>query len=402
MQASWAWMATNWSGVVIGDRFEIRDRLGDGGMGTVYRAWQRSVQREVAIKVIAPSGYPRAEAMHRFEREAQIASQLSHPAFVTVLDHGESPNGQRFIVMELVRGRDLSRVLKQEGPLSVERVIRIGVQICDALQTAHAFGVIHRDLKLENVMILDHPPGRDLVKVLDFGLAKHLDDDRGLTARGLVVGTPHYISPEASVTGVSRPACDVYALGVILAELAIGQWLWTGGDLMKLLERKRRPAEIIKKLPLALRSALGAMIDPRPEHRPSAARAREQLLSAAKPDPVDDVLAALNRDDAECTTVMRRPAGNLSQRAALAASSLPPAPSGPAEAAPAVPAATVATSFSLPVMDGDDEDEAPDELAIGTGSRPATRSSSWTWTLVWLLTAAMLSALMAIWDYRFN
>src|SRR5687768_6944386 len=132
-------MAADWSGVVIADRFEIRDRLGDGGMGTVYRAWQRSVQRDVAIKVIAASGYPKTEATHRFEREARIASQLSHPAFVTVLDHGQAPNGQLFIVMELIRGRDLNRIVRQEGALSVERVVRIGVQLCDALETAHAY-----------------------------------------------------------------------------------------------------------------------------------------------------------------------------------------------------------------------------------------------------------------------
>src|SRR5262245_12133964 len=110
--------AHDWTGVVIADRFEIRGRLGDGGMGTVYRAWQRSVKRDVAIKVIAPSAMIDADAVKRFEREAHIASQLSHPGFVTVLDHGQSTNGQLFIAMELVRGRDLNRVLREDGALS--------------------------------------------------------------------------------------------------------------------------------------------------------------------------------------------------------------------------------------------------------------------------------------------
>jgi eukaryotic-like serine/threonine-protein kinase len=364
------------TGAVIADRFEIRGRLGDGGMGMVYRAWQRSVQREVAIKVIAPNVGGMTEAIQRFEREAQIASQLSHPGFVTVLDHGQSPDGRLFIAMELVRGRALHRVLKQEGALAVERVVRIGVQICDALETAHAYGVVHRDLKLENVMVLDHPPGRDLIKVLDFGLAKLTDDSHHLTARGLVVGTPHYISPEASVSGHTTPACDIYALGVILGELATGAWLWTGDSLTKLLAAKRQPSVVIQRLPPQLQRAIGAMLHPDPKRRATAAQARALLADGVRTDAVDEVLHSLRSEaDPEKTTVVRK----STQPGARATPRQNMRPPSTIEDEPALPPTVFTT-------------EAP------TLDRPLPFGSSrnWMWRVGLMLIAAVASALVIV------
>src|SRR5262249_52062054 len=150
-------------GQVVDGRYEIRAKLGQGGMGTVYRAWQASVEREVAIKVIH-AGFSRdSVAVHRFEREARLASKLSQPNTVSVIDFGRTPDNRLFLAMELIRGRTLHQVLAEVGAFSPERVARIGVQICDALEAAHALGIVHRDLKLENVIVLDDPPGRDLI-----------------------------------------------------------------------------------------------------------------------------------------------------------------------------------------------------------------------------------------------
>jgi eukaryotic-like serine/threonine-protein kinase len=165
--------------------------------------------------------------VRRFLREARLASQLSQPNTVSVFDFGQADDGRLFIAMELIRGRTLYEVLQAEGKFSVERTKRIGVQICDALEAAHKLGIVHRDMKLENVIVLDDPPGRDLLKVLDFGLAKNIRDPGSrATESGIVVGTPRYMSPEAAMSGTSLPAGDIYALGVILGELVTGKPLW--------------------------------------------------------------------------------------------------------------------------------------------------------------------------------
>ncbi len=273
-------------GTVICDRFEIRDRLGQGGMGTVYRAWQRSVRREVAIKLIEPSYGKDPMAVQRFEREAQLASQLSQPNTVSVIDFGQAENGRLFIAMELIRGRSLGTVLNTEGAFSIERAVRIGSQICDALEAAHELGIVHRDLKLDNVSVLDHPPGRDLVKVLDFGLAKQFGDRKKGTAVGIVVGTPRYMAPETAIEGITQPAGDVYALGVILAELVLGRALWEGNQLAELVSQKQHPAAAIVTVPLPLRAVIAAMIAPDATQRPTAAEARAQLLALVDLAPI--------------------------------------------------------------------------------------------------------------------
>jgi len=228
-------------GQVIDGRFEIRAKLGQGGMGAVYRAHQKSVDREVAIKLIHRAFSSDPMAAHRFEREARLASKLSQPNTVSVLDFGTTPDGRLFLAMELIRGRTLHKILVANGPFSIEKVVRVGTQICDALEAAHGLGIVHRDLKLENVIVLDEPPGRDLVKVLDFGLAKYEGDVRG-TAAGIAVGTPRYMAPETSTTGVAVAASDLYAVGVIIAELACGHSPWQGNSVGELLSYKLAPA----------------------------------------------------------------------------------------------------------------------------------------------------------------
>jgi serine/threonine-protein kinase len=280
-------------GTVIDQRFEVRDKLGQGGMGTVYRAWQRSVGREVAIKLMDRSFSRDPMGVRRFLREARLASQLSQPNTVSVFDFGQADDGRLFIAMELIKGKTLYQLIQDEGAFSIERTRRIGLQICDALEAAHTLGIIHRDLKLENVIVLDHQPGRDLLKVLDFGLAKSMKDPGSrATESGIVVGTPRYMSPEAAMNGVSSPAGDIYSLGVILGELVTGKPLWEGDNLPQLLGQKMEIGSTIVRIPGPLRTTLKAMLDPEPERRPTAAQARAMLVDVEAANAADTVFEA--------------------------------------------------------------------------------------------------------------
>ncbi len=276
----------NTVGTVIDDRFEVRAKIGQGGMGTVYRAWQKSIGREVAIKLMDRSYSRDTMAVRRFFREARLASQLSQPNSVSVFDFGQAADGRLFIAMELIRGRTLHEVVQTEGAFSIERCVRIGTQICDALEAAHTLGIVHRDLKLENVIVLDHPPGRNLIKVLDFGLAKNIRDPGSrATESGIVVGTPRYMSPEAATLGTTGPAGDLYSLGVILGELSVGKPMWSGDTLTELIAQKMDPRAAVARAPAALRPLLARLLDPDPDHRPTAEQARSLLTTAGTAEP---------------------------------------------------------------------------------------------------------------------
>jgi len=295
-------------GTVIDERFEVRAKLGQGGMGTVYRAWQKSVGREVAIKLMDRSYSRDAMAVRRFLREARLASQLSQPNTVSVFDFGQAADGRLFIAMELIRGRTLHEVVKVDGAFSIERCARIGTQICDALEAAHGAGIIHRDLKLENVIVLDEPPGRDLLKVLDFGLAKNIRDPGSrATESGIVVGTPRYMSPEAATTGTTGPEGDVYSLGVILGELSSGRPLWSGDTLTELIAQKMSPASAVARTPAPLRPLLERLLDPDPEHRPTAPQVRASLQALGQGDPNAGDTVLDPEPNAGATTNLRSP-----------------------------------------------------------------------------------------------
>jgi eukaryotic-like serine/threonine-protein kinase len=213
-------------GRVINDRYRIINTIARGGMGKVYRAEQQPLGRLVALKVLNPSytGEHDPEFHKRFFLEASIASKLTHPNTVTIFDYGKTDDDIYYIAMELLEGRTLHRVLREEGPLPSERVMHIGRQICRSLREAHGLGVIHRDLKPANVYLVQHGDERDVVKVLDFGLVKNLEDKgEELTQTGLFMGSPKYMSPEQIRGERCDARVDVYGLGVILYEMLTGK-----------------------------------------------------------------------------------------------------------------------------------------------------------------------------------
>ncbi len=268
----------------IDGRFVIRERLGQGGMGVVYRAWQASVGREVAIKVIRPRPGHDATTTKRFLREAKLASQLSQPSTVSVIDFGQGDDNILYLVMELIRGRTLADVLRDHGRMSPERVVRIGTQICDALEAAHRLGIIHRDLKPANVMILDDPPGRDLIKVLDFGLAKVINSDEStVTQSGRLVGTPSHLPPEVAMGSAASPKSDLYAVGVMLFEMLDGRQPFTADNvnMMVALHAYQPAPELGPHVPAAMAQLVARTLAKNPDARPSSAASLRALLDAA-------------------------------------------------------------------------------------------------------------------------
>ncbi len=230
-------------GSVVAGRYEVRELLGKGGMGCVYRAKQAGLDREIALKVLHAHTASKPGMKRRFKREARAASMLQHPHSVVVHDFGEW-EGQLFIAMEMLNGVPLSDVLLS-GPLPSERIVDILVQLLDALEIAHNQGLLHRDLKPENVLILDDPRAgvepdkehRDYVKVVDFGLACVMEPetDMSLTDDGNVAGTPAYMSPEQAKASELDGRSDLYSVGIMMYEMLCGERPFAGASPLAVL-----------------------------------------------------------------------------------------------------------------------------------------------------------------------
>ena len=209
-------------GQVLLGQFEVQEAIGEGGMGRVYRAHQRGFDRLVAIKILHEELVANEEIVKRFNREAKIVSHLDHPCIIHVYLFGELPDGNLFLAMEYVDGTCLSALLKT-GPLPLPLSVHISAQILSALTEAHRKGVVHRDLKPDNIMLMDRPDEPASVKVLDFGIAKFLGARTVLTQQGLVFGSARYISPEAAAGEPVDERADLYAVGVILYQMLAGR-----------------------------------------------------------------------------------------------------------------------------------------------------------------------------------
>lgn len=213
-------------GSTLADKFEVIDLLGEGAMGRIYRARQISLDKIIAIKVLHRHLAADPKVVKRFHREARAASRLSHANALQVIDFGEAADGTLYIAMEYLQGLDLQKLIKRDFPFTPNRIGHLLGQILDALEEAHLAGVVHRDLKPDNVLVLDSREMGERVKVCDFGIAKIAESDDGmsaLTMSGFVCGTPEYMAPEQARGEELDARADLYSAGVILYQLLTGE-----------------------------------------------------------------------------------------------------------------------------------------------------------------------------------
>ncbi len=267
-------------GQILAGKYRIDERLSGGGMGTVYRGTHVLMDKTVAVKVLLPALAADEKIVARFSREARAASKISHPHALSVTDFGESENGVVFLVMEYLSGLTLKQLIRQEGPMPLPRTVEILRQVGGALDAAHAEGVVHRDLKSDNIMLLSSS-GTDYAKVLDFGIAKIKEPEGtynpGLTAPDLVIGTPQYMSPEQCSQSPDIDArSDIYSLGVILYEMLVGHVPFTGGS----------PTEIMLK---HLQHPAPSVLDERDDLPPAIGRVISRALEKGPKDRYQSV-----------------------------------------------------------------------------------------------------------------
>ena len=227
---------------VIAGNFRVQRLLGSGAMGNVYQAEQLSLGKAVAIKVLHPHLMSDEKLVRRFQREAKSASRLNHPNSIQIIDSGQDAAGVLYIAMELLTGRDLAEVIRDEFPLPIVRIVRIMSQVLSALDEAHAQGVIHRDLKPSNIMLIERRGEPDFVKVCDYGIAKAqleegADEAQMLTIQGLVCGTPEYMSPEQARGEPLDGRADLYSASVILYHMVTGDIPFRAGTPIGIVSR---------------------------------------------------------------------------------------------------------------------------------------------------------------------
>jgi serine/threonine-protein kinase len=272
----------------LADRYLLDERIAVGGMGAVWAATDERLGRTVAIKLLKEDLSEDPRFIERFRREARAAGALSHPSVARVFDYGEDA-GRHYIVMELAQGRDLARLLREEGALAPERAAEIGAQIADALAHAHSAGLVHRDVKPANVIVDDN----DRVKVTDFGIARAAGDST-LTATGSVLGTAHYISPEQASGTHIGPASDIYSFGIVLYEMLTGALPFTGDSALGVAMRHVNddvpaPSALNPNIPSAFDTIVATATQKDPRARfPDAASLAAALRSTTLP-PTDEL-----------------------------------------------------------------------------------------------------------------
>ena len=278
-------------GTVVGERYRIVSRIGVGGMGAVYRAEHTMMRRDLAIKVLLPELGGKEEFARRFEREAESASRLTHPNIITVTDFGRTAEGSLFLVMEFLAGQSLSDAIAA-GPMPLARALGITRQILRGLEHAHAAGIVHRDLKPENIMLVERDGQTDVVKILDFGIAKVTQPQSGgeaLTQAGVIFGTPEYLSPEQALGEAVDARADIYAAGVILYEMMAGRRPFESEDKVKIISMhlahappRIRDVSPSVDVPLPLEQAVMQSLEKSREHRFATATAFLQALDDAE------------------------------------------------------------------------------------------------------------------------
>src|SRR3984893_18297099 len=263
-------------GAVLGRRYEILELLGEGGMGSVYRALDREVNRMVALKVIRPELTGNVAILDRFKQELVLSHQVTHRNVIRIYDLGDA-DGMKFITMEFVEGEDLRTLIQQKKRFSPEEAVEITQQICRALEATHGVGVIHRDLKPQNIM--RDKSGR--VLLMDFGLARTVEGD-GMTQTGALVGTMEYMSPEQALGKNLDQRSDLFTLGLILYELLTGKMPFTAGSaLASLIKRTQERAAPVHDLDGSIPGALSAIVSKCLERDPDLRyQSAKELLDA--------------------------------------------------------------------------------------------------------------------------
>ncbi|HET6581799.1 MAG TPA: serine/threonine-protein kinase, partial [Nannocystaceae bacterium] len=324
-------------------RYRIDELLGSGGMGAVFKGHHIGLERDVAIKVLHPSLGRDHEISARFDREARSASRLDHPNCVSVTDYGSTEDEMKFMVMQLLEGNELGRMLGQ--PLPALRAIELVLQIVRALEHAHAQGVVHRDIKPENVFITRDHAGREVLKLVDFGIAKIMSADGGkrMTKVGLVFGTPAYMSPEQAAGIEADERADLYSVGILLYEMLAGKAPFDSPDPVALVRMQitadppRLPAEVPPVLAACVERLLAKN---RVERFQSAAEVREVL---------EGVQAMLRGDPTPSVELFPRPSEPVSLMPSTSSSQIADPTAGTGEASAAARTVAAGDSASAPI-----------------------------------------------------
>jgi len=331
-------------GEILGQHYIIDSELGRGGFGVVFRARHTDIDRLVALKVLlATYGKKDPTAVERFRREATIAASLSYPNTVRVFDYGETREGVFYLVMEFVQGRDLTHAIAREGRIGLHRAVHICRQILRAMMEAHSRGIVHRDIKPDNVMLVPLGYDPDFVKVMDFGIAKMVTGGaETLTQAGLTLGTPRYMPIEQLRGEDVTPATDLYAVGLVLYEMLLGRPAFDGDSAVdcavKVMESPSLRVPADSGVPVALARVIEKACAKHAEERYQSAR---ELLNA-----LDD----LGLVDVEAPRSTPRP-------------TRPPIAGGAGEAG----GTAVMPDFDQPIPDGGDFEDAIETLALRTG-----------------------------------
>lgn len=264
-------------GSTLADRYRILAPLGEGGMGTVYRGVHEALRRPVAIKFLQQKIHGNREMVARFEREAVTAANLRHPNIADAIDYGTMPDGTLYLVMEFVEGLSLRQVITHGQGLPMERVLRVLEQMAAALDLAHSMGIVHRDLKPENILVFDRGTERDVVKIIDFGIARinsatFETNPAALTQAGAIFGTPQYMAPEQVMGQPVDGRADQYAVGIIAFELLTGTQPFAGDNFSELvMKHVGAPAPLSSEragnVPPFMDAAIARMMSKMPEER---------------------------------------------------------------------------------------------------------------------------------------
>ena len=293
------------SGDLIAERYELEELVGTGGMSTVFRAYDLQLDRRVAIKILHEHYASDPEYLERFRREARAVARLSHPNIVTVIDRGDD-DGRQYIVFEYVEGENLKELVLHEGRLPVRRALELALAIADGLSFAHQRGLVHRDVKPQNILL--NQEGE--LKVTDFGIARSLHVEHGVTQTGTVLGTGEYLAPEQASGKTVSAATDVYSLGVVLWELLAGDVPFTGENFVAVALRhvnelppdlRERRTDVSPRLAAAVNRALAK--DPESRFPSMAAFAKELRSCLAELDETAAGAAPPRADDAALTMV---------------------------------------------------------------------------------------------------